>query len=146
MESVRLVLGDRPRRSVQSTRFGFSWLVAFWLRIPRFRGLEKLGFPWIISSESSLINGLHGIDREQFFLRLLSPRTSRRKRQPTNWQGEGTDCSLGKLTQFLIFCKKREPSPSGRGGRGSCFVLVGCSHPRSSHLLMCFRRLRDCAR
>jgi hypothetical protein len=30
--------------------------------------LEKLGFPWILSSESSLFNGLRGIFAERKFL------------------------------------------------------------------------------
>jgi hypothetical protein len=29
--------------------------------------LDFLGFPWILSSESSLINGLHGINEQKFF-------------------------------------------------------------------------------
>jgi hypothetical protein len=32
--------------------------------------LDFLGFPWILSSETRLINGLHGINRERFFLAL----------------------------------------------------------------------------
>jgi hypothetical protein len=35
------------------------------------QGLEKLGFPWILSSESRLINGLRGMFREKYFARLL---------------------------------------------------------------------------
>jgi hypothetical protein len=38
---------------------------------PRFRGLDFLGFPWILSSESRLISGLHGIFAEKFFVALL---------------------------------------------------------------------------
>jgi hypothetical protein len=33
--------------------------------------LEKLGFPWIISSKSRLFNGLRGIFREENFSRLF---------------------------------------------------------------------------
>jgi hypothetical protein len=35
--------------------------------------LDFLGFPWILSSESSLINGLRGINRENFFLAVFPP-------------------------------------------------------------------------
>jgi hypothetical protein len=41
--------------------FGFSWLVAVLLRAFRFCGLDFLGFPWILSSESRLFNGLRGL-------------------------------------------------------------------------------------
>ncbi len=47
--------------------FGFSWGVPIWLRTLRFWGLEKLGFPWILSSELRLINELCGIFRKKFF-------------------------------------------------------------------------------
>jgi len=33
---------------------------------PSIEGLEKLGFPWILSSETSLINRLHGIPARNF--------------------------------------------------------------------------------
>jgi hypothetical protein len=41
------------------------WLFRF--ENPRFRGLDFLGFPWILSSESRLINGLRGINRGKIF-------------------------------------------------------------------------------
>jgi hypothetical protein len=47
------------------------WLFRF--ENPRFRGLDFLGFPWILSSESRLINGLHGIFVEKFFVALFAP-------------------------------------------------------------------------
>jgi hypothetical protein len=52
------------------TRFGLSWPVAVSLRKPPLLGLEKLGFPWILSSESSLINGLRGNFAEIIFVVL----------------------------------------------------------------------------
>jgi hypothetical protein len=38
------------------------------------RGLEKLGFPWILSSESRVINGLQQIFSGRFFLALFCKR------------------------------------------------------------------------
>ncbi len=61
----------RTRRRL-STWFGFSRFALFRCENPRFWGLEKLGFPWILSSESRLINGLHAILRKRFLLALLS--------------------------------------------------------------------------
>jgi hypothetical protein len=43
------------------------------LRKPPFMGLDFLGFPWILSSESSLINWLHAIFAELKFARPLAP-------------------------------------------------------------------------
>jgi hypothetical protein len=44
--------------------------------------LDFLGFPWILSSESSLINGLRGTNREDFFIAVF-PRVSRLEREST---------------------------------------------------------------
>ena len=41
--------------------FGFSWRMAVSLRRP---AVMRVGFPWILSSESRLINGLRGSERE----------------------------------------------------------------------------------
>jgi hypothetical protein len=50
----------------------FPWSGPFGGENPSFWGLEKLGFPWILSSESSLFNGLRWIFREQNFSRLFA--------------------------------------------------------------------------
>ena len=71
----RVRRGHRPRLQSLASRlrlgggralsgaaaFGFSWARAFCFGNPRFQGLEKLGFPWILSSEMSLFNGLRAI-------------------------------------------------------------------------------------
>src|ERR1700722_3702425 len=51
--------------------FGFSWRRALSLRKPPIMGLDFLGFPWILSSESRLINWLRGINRHEFFSRSI---------------------------------------------------------------------------
>ena len=58
-------------RDVQSGRpsLGFLGSSTFCRENPSFWGLEKLGFPWILSSEMSLFNGLRGIFVEIIFLR-----------------------------------------------------------------------------
>jgi hypothetical protein len=48
---------------------GFLGRWPFGRENPRLQGLEKLGFPWILSSESSLFNGLRGIFRKRNFAR-----------------------------------------------------------------------------
>ena len=68
--------GGRRRAAVPSGleevaklgRFGFSWRLAFCLRKLRLLGLDFLGFPWILSSETRLINELREFFRENFFL------------------------------------------------------------------------------
>jgi hypothetical protein len=60
-------------RSIDLDQFGFPWRVPFRRKNRRKRGLELFGFPWILSSESSLFNGLHGKIDENFFS-LLFPR------------------------------------------------------------------------
>jgi hypothetical protein len=39
---------------------------------PFYRLLDFLGFPWNLSSESRLINGLRGTNDQKFFLSLLA--------------------------------------------------------------------------
>ncbi len=98
-----------PRRLLRLTgrsgRFGLSWRLTLWSRKPRFWGLEKLGFPWILSSETSLFNGLRGIFAEKNFSRPLA------RRGGSGGMGAG---GLGvrkgriahgtSLALFLIFC------------------------------------------
>ena len=45
------------------SHLGFLGSWPFGRENPRLWGLEKLGFPWILSSESRLFNGLRGILR-----------------------------------------------------------------------------------
>jgi hypothetical protein len=73
---------------------------------PRLWVLDCLGFPWILSSESRLFNGLRDQKRGSFFLGAF----------PRRLKGERTGArNLGRrkrgiahrtsLSQFLIFCK-----------------------------------------
>jgi hypothetical protein len=69
--------------------------------------LDFLGFPWILSSESILINGLRGISRQENVSRL-SPRLSGAARQKLaaeaiRKRGLAHEASL---TWLLIFCKE----------------------------------------
>jgi len=50
---------------------GFLGPRRFRCQNPRFRLLDSLGFPWILSSETRLINGLRGLFRENFFAPLF---------------------------------------------------------------------------
>jgi hypothetical protein len=78
--------------------FGFSWLVAVSLRRPP---IMRVGFPWISSSESRLINGLRGIKREQFLSALSVPLAAPKG----GWArgslpAERQNCSWGELNQI----------------------------------------------
>jgi hypothetical protein len=60
--------------------------------------LDFLGFPWILSSESRLINGLRGSFRNEFSQRLVPSRSRRGDGEPTGpGTGNAQDCSSGKL-------------------------------------------------
>jgi hypothetical protein len=52
-------------------RFGFSWTIAVLPRTARKQGLDFLGFPWILSFESRLFNGLRRICGGRKFLALF---------------------------------------------------------------------------
>ena len=60
---------------------GFLGASPFGGENPSFWGLEKLGFPWILSSETRLINGLRGIFGEKFFVTPGSPEKPERARK-----------------------------------------------------------------
>jgi hypothetical protein len=62
-EPVWLVL-----KAAAARRLDFLGPWRFGCENPHFRVLDFLGFPWILSSESRLINGLRGIFAEKFFL------------------------------------------------------------------------------
>jgi hypothetical protein len=66
--------------------------------------LDYLGFPWILSSESRLINGLRGLKRAKVFLAassvaLRGARTGARSRG----YAEVQNCSWGKLNLISDF-------------------------------------------
>jgi hypothetical protein len=75
--------------------------------------LEKLGFPWILSSETRLINGLRGIFAEKFFVTLLP--LGAVGAPGRNAAGEATGkrgiVHRASLTQVLIFCKQLSARP-----------------------------------
>ena len=60
-----------PTTSVQSIRLGFLGDWPFRYGNLLFGVLDFLGFPWILSSESSLFNGLCGIFAGKFFLAVF---------------------------------------------------------------------------
>jgi hypothetical protein len=69
--------------------------------------LERLGFPWILSSESSIFNGLRWIFAERNFSRPSAAAPEPRERLPAilacakAWISHGAT-----VTQFLLFCNK----------------------------------------
>jgi hypothetical protein len=103
---------QRPARGRAVARLDFlgSWPIG--RESPCLWALEKLGFPWILSSESSLFNGLRGIFAGINFSRPfardgLSAETGAsllgmQKRR----SGHGNS-----LIQFLIFCNQLPAEP-----------------------------------
>jgi hypothetical protein len=100
MESV----GSTAARRRSSAWFGFSLKVAISCENQGFSLLDFLGFPWILSSESRLINGLHEIFRREFF--ETPSRNRRRNGGPTIRQAKRTDCSWRQDTSISDFLQE----------------------------------------
>jgi hypothetical protein len=74
--------------------------------------LGRLGFPWILSFESSIFNELRWIFAERNFSRRFAA-------EPELWEWQPTILACGKgrighgarVIQFLLFCKKLLSEP-----------------------------------
>jgi hypothetical protein len=62
--------------------------------------LDFLGFPWILSSESRLFNGLRGIKRGKFFLRPSLALQGAGTAAYARAHSEAQNCSWGQLTKI----------------------------------------------
>jgi hypothetical protein len=73
--------------------------------------LEKLGFPWILSSETRLINGLRGIFAEKFCVTLLPLGAvgAPGRKAAGEAMGKRGIVHRASLTSVLIFCKQLSP-------------------------------------
>jgi hypothetical protein len=71
----------------------------------------KLGFAWILSSESRLINSLHEIFGRSCFVVLLSSRKDCSNGGERLGARKGQILHGASLSIFLIFCKRLPPSP-----------------------------------
>jgi hypothetical protein len=61
---------------------GFLGTAPFAYETPSFWGFDFLGFPWILSSGTRVINGLHEISARNFFLRAFVVANAPSKRRP----------------------------------------------------------------
>jgi hypothetical protein len=68
-----------------------------------YRLLDFLEFPWILSSETRLINSLYGINRQKFFVTLLSVAAAAPQRRSHSCHADKQDRSSGKLTLISDF-------------------------------------------
>jgi hypothetical protein len=105
---------------------GFLGASPFGGENPSFWGLEKVGFPWILSSESRLINGLRGIFRKIFFMTPGSPEKPERalKVEATR---KGGIVHGASLTRFLIVSKQLSSEPAERA-KLLILALAVCVH------------------
>jgi hypothetical protein len=77
-----------------SIRLGFLGSWPFRCEGPRSGALDFLGFPWILSFESRLFNGLRGFSPEEYFSRLFSVVLEAQGREPAVLgHAEARDCS-----------------------------------------------------
>jgi hypothetical protein len=98
------MLDSGPATSVRSIRFGFSWALAVSLRKPCSDVLDYLGFPWILSFESRLFNGLRGVKREKFFVAVFPRRLRAGIGACSFGTSKRTLVHAASLAYFLIFC------------------------------------------
>ena len=90
----------------RTIHLGFLGFRLFGFKNPRFCVLDFLGFPWILSSELSLFNGLRGKNCENFSSRF-SPCMSPTERQPAVEAMRKGGIGHGvSLSYFLISCNK----------------------------------------
>jgi hypothetical protein len=75
--------------------------------------LDLFGFPWILSSETSLINGLHGIFRGKFFVTALWRKKPGRALKVEAVQ-KGGIAHGASLLQFLIVSKQLSSDPAAQ--------------------------------
>jgi hypothetical protein len=69
--------------------------------------LDFLGFPWILSSETSSFNGLRWILADRNFSRPFAAAPEPWERRPTILaRGKGRIGHGEKVTHFLLFCNK----------------------------------------
>jgi hypothetical protein len=81
---------------LQSIGLGFLCASRFGRENPCLGLLDFLGFPWILSSESGLINGLRDIINERFFSGLLSVAFAARNRGLTILAGGRAGLFMGR--------------------------------------------------
>jgi hypothetical protein len=89
---------------VRSIRLGFLGSGPFGHENPCLWRLEKLGFPWTLSSELSFFNGLHGILAKRNFSRPLAATAAAPGRGVSAFIVQKRSIAHGvSLTQFLLF-------------------------------------------
>jgi hypothetical protein len=80
--------------------------------------IKGVGFPWILSSKSRLINGLHGINRGKFFLAVFAPWAFESPERKGDREGTRKRRSVHResLTYVLILFNllSRRPFPRSR--------------------------------
>jgi hypothetical protein len=98
------LIGRASRRLLD--RFGFSWTIAVLPCTARKQGLDFLGFPWILSSESRFFNGLRGIFREENFSRPFAARQRAGTGAGILTMQKRSIAHRASLTRFLLFCNQ----------------------------------------
>src|ERR1700733_7427182 len=107
-------IGWRRTASHPAVPLGFSWRPTVSLQKPLFLGVGFLGFPWILSSESSLFNGLYVVFAGKFFLGVFPIEEAAGRKHTVKAMRKRRIVHGASLTHFLIFCNtlRSKPSPS----------------------------------
>jgi hypothetical protein len=107
MDPVWLLLGSGPRCESSRSVWVFLAHGRFAVKPP----LIRVGFPWILSSESRLFNRLRGFSPEEYFARLFRRGRSAPEREPAVLAVRtGRIDHEGSLIQFLILSKELCPT------------------------------------
>ena len=100
---------------------GFLGPIAFRCEGPRSWGLDCLGFPWILSSESRLFNGLRGIGGGDFSRALplagaAPERSARGLADAEGGTGHGGECNAPSVfPQEIVVAAIRLQPPQPKG-------------------------------
>jgi hypothetical protein len=102
--------------------------------------LDSLGFPWILSSESRLINGLRGFFRERNFSHLFLGLRDAAGREPAvEAMRMRRILHEESLAEFLIFCNQL--SPDGVLSLRDAIEVLGSKLNRFLRLASRFERI-----
>jgi hypothetical protein len=111
MESVWLLLGGSTPFDLIDPDLGFLGSSLFRYQTQGLSLLDLLGFPWILSCESRLLNGLHVINRQEIFHPAFLIETSVGTADPRFGMARN-ECSSGKLNAASDFLQEIAACPS----------------------------------
>ena len=98
-----------------------------------------MDFPWILSYETRLINGLHGIFAEKFFVALLplGAFEAAERKAACAAMRKRRSVHRASLTWILIFCNRLPPRPFPSAASSGGQVKAQSAGPASANRTNC---------